>query len=63
MADASKEAQDILQSPDADANGSEQVDTISERLRQLDVHEPMRLKEEILRLQDERDAYSKVHNT
>ena len=63
MADASKEAQDIHQSPDADVNGSEQVDTISERLRQLDVHEPMRLKEEILRLQDERDALEEQYTS
>ena len=63
MADASKEAQDIHQSPDADVNGSEQVDTISERLKQLDVHEPMRLKEEILRLQDERDALEEQYTS
>ena len=60
MADASKEAQDIHQSPDADVNGSEQVDTISERLSQLDVHAPMRRKEEILRLQDEREALEEL---
>ena len=63
MADAPKEAQDIHQSPDSDANGSDQVDAMSERLRQLDVHEPMRLKEEILRLQDERDGLEEQYTS
>lgn len=56
MADASKEARNLRESPESEANSSGQEDTISERIRQLDIHEPMRLKEEILRLQDERDG-------
>lgn len=58
------DAQPVSDQPnDASGELSGDADEMSERIAQINIHEPRLLKEEIVRLQDERDGLDEQYNT